>query len=37
MIAWIDAAFCMIMNSIINFVFYFRKLENCIAEDCLTA
>ena len=36
MILWIAAVFCMIINSIIKFPFYFTKLENCIPEDCLT-
>ena len=37
MIACIDAVFCMFKNCITNFVLYFRKIENCKPEDCLTA
>ena len=37
MIAQTDAVFCMFMISIINVLFYFSKIENCVPEDCLTA
>ena len=37
MIAQTDAVFCMFMIPIINVLFYFGKIENCVSEDCLTA
>ena len=37
MMAWIDSVFYVFMNAITKFLFYFRKVENCIPEHWLTA
>ena len=36
MTPWIDAVSCMFMNPITNFLFYFKKLKNCISKNFLT-